>query len=162
MGNRLDAIVHSRPFSFVSKSDSVVSNTMEHMIRLSVALRECFHVELSQGTIDNILVAMQQASDEMYEQIRCRITLSPVVSANETDAIVESKLRIGKAYPEKTCSKDWMICSMNKTILSFIFHTVSFQKIEPNILFIRFKYVFCIEKNATFVFLNLMIKTLKP
>ena len=61
--------------------------------RLSEVLRECFHVELSQGTIDNILASMQQASDGMYEQIRCRITQSPVVGADETGANVVSKLQ---------------------------------------------------------------------
>jgi len=50
-------------------------------------------VELSQGTIDNILASMQQASDGMYEQIRCRITQSPVVGADETGANVVSKLQ---------------------------------------------------------------------
>jgi transposase len=61
--------------------------------RLSEALRECFHVELSQGTIDNILTSMQHASDAMYEQIRSRITQSPVVGADETGANVGSKLQ---------------------------------------------------------------------
>ena len=61
--------------------------------RLSEALRECFGVELSQGTINNILVSMQQASDAMYEEIRRRIVQSSVVGADETGANVESKLQ---------------------------------------------------------------------
>ena len=61
--------------------------------RLSEVLRECFHVELSQGTINNILVSTQQASDAMYEEIRCRITKSPVVGADETGANVGSELQ---------------------------------------------------------------------
>jgi transposase len=61
--------------------------------RLSETLRECFNVNLSQGTIDNILASMQNASDEMYEQIRLRITQSPVVGADETGANVGSKLQ---------------------------------------------------------------------
>ena len=60
--------------------------------RLSETLQDCFHVELSQGTIKNILLSMQQASDQMYEQIRHRITKSPVVGADETGAHVEKKL----------------------------------------------------------------------
>jgi transposase len=60
--------------------------------RLSEVFRECFHVDFSQGTIKNILVSMQQASHGMYEQIRRRITQSPVVGADETGAHVEKKL----------------------------------------------------------------------
>ena len=59
--------------------------------RLAETLRECFHVELSQGTINNIMVSMQEASHEMYEQIRSRIIQSPVVGADETGANVGSK-----------------------------------------------------------------------
>jgi transposase len=61
--------------------------------RLSETLRECFNVKLSQGTIDNVLISMQSASDEMYEQIRLRITQSPVVGADETGANVGSELQ---------------------------------------------------------------------
>jgi hypothetical protein len=49
-------------------------------------------VGLSQGTINNILVSMQSASDDIYEQIRLRITKSSVVGADETGANVGSKL----------------------------------------------------------------------
>src|SRR5215475_6432550 len=45
--------------------------------RLSEVFRECFHVELSQGTINNILHSMQKASDGMYEQICSRIPQYP-------------------------------------------------------------------------------------
>ena len=61
--------------------------------RLSETLRECFNVKLSQGTVDNILVSMQNSSDEIYEQIRHRITQSAVVGADETGANVKSKLQ---------------------------------------------------------------------
>jgi len=61
--------------------------------RLSETLRECFGVELSQGTINNILVSMQQSSDAMYEQIRCRIVQSSVVGADETGANMGGKLQ---------------------------------------------------------------------
>ena len=60
--------------------------------RLAETFEDCFDVDLSQGTIKNILLSMQQASNGMYEQIRCRITKSPVVGADETGAHVEKKL----------------------------------------------------------------------
>ena len=61
--------------------------------RLSETLRECFNVELSQGTIDNILNSMKADSGNIYEQIRLRIRQSPVVGADETGASVGKKLQ---------------------------------------------------------------------
>jgi len=60
--------------------------------RICEVLRECFHVDLSQGTVNNVLASMQQSSNEMYEQIRSRITQSQVVGADETGAYVAGKL----------------------------------------------------------------------
>jgi len=60
--------------------------------RLTEMFGDCFHVEFSQGTIKNILHSMQEASGGMYEQIRSRITQSPVVGADETGAHVQKKL----------------------------------------------------------------------
>jgi len=82
--------------------------------RLSETLRECFHVELSQGTIDNILASMQQASDGMYEEIRRRITQSPVVGADETGANVRSKLQ-------------W-IWGFQTDKLTYLYHNISRNK----------------------------------
>ena len=60
--------------------------------RLCEVLKECFHVALSQGTVNNILASMQQTSDEMYKQIRSRIIQSSVVGADETGTNVDGKL----------------------------------------------------------------------
>jgi transposase/uncharacterized coiled-coil protein SlyX len=60
--------------------------------RLDEVFDECFHVAFSQGTVNNILISMKKASDEVYGEIRSRITQSPVVGADETGANVGSKL----------------------------------------------------------------------
>jgi transposase/uncharacterized coiled-coil protein SlyX len=82
--------------------------------RLCEVLRECFHVALSQGTVDNILASMRQASDEMYEQIRLRVTQSSVVGADETGANVGSKLQ-------------W-IWSFQTDKLTYLYHDASRNK----------------------------------
>jgi len=61
--------------------------------RLSESLRECFNLELSQGTINNILISMKQASDRMYQEIGSRINNSPVVGADETGTNVGGELK---------------------------------------------------------------------
>lgn len=63
--------------------------------RLCEVLKECFHVNLSQGTLDNILASMKNDSDGMYEEIRSRIEASPVVGADETGLEVNGRLHWG-------------------------------------------------------------------
>jgi transposase/regulator of replication initiation timing len=61
--------------------------------RLCEILRDCFHVELSQGTIDNILESMKFSSQDVYEEIRSRVSHSSVVGADETGENVNGKLQ---------------------------------------------------------------------
>jgi transposase len=66
--------------------------------RLCETLRECFHVELSQGTVYNILSSIQQSSSGVYEQIRSKIEDSQVVGADETGMDVSGKLEWGWVF----------------------------------------------------------------
>lgn len=60
--------------------------------RLTEVLRDCFGVNLSQGTVDNILQDMSQKSLSMYNEIRDRIEQSGVVGADETGENINGEL----------------------------------------------------------------------
>lgn len=60
--------------------------------RLTELLRDCFGVNLSQGTIDNILKDMSGKSLWAYNEIRNRIEQSSVVGADETGENINGEL----------------------------------------------------------------------
>ncbi|MCE5331697.1 MAG: IS66 family transposase [Bacteroidales bacterium] len=60
--------------------------------RLTEVLRDCFGVNLSQGTIDNILQDMSDKSVWAYNEIRNRVEQSRVVGADETGENVNGDL----------------------------------------------------------------------
>ena len=60
--------------------------------RLTEVLRDCFGVDLSQGTVDNILQDMSQKSLSVYNEIRNRIEQSSVVGADETGENINGEL----------------------------------------------------------------------
>ena len=61
--------------------------------RLTAVLQDCFGVNLSQGTVDNILQDMSQKSLSAYNEIRNRIEQSSVVGADETGENINGELR---------------------------------------------------------------------
>ena len=61
--------------------------------RLTEFLRDCFGVELSQGTVDNILDDMSDKSLSAYNEIHDRIEQSAVVGADETGESVNGELK---------------------------------------------------------------------
>jgi len=61
--------------------------------RMTEVLRDCFGVELSQGTVDNILNDMSDKSLSTYNEIRNRIEQSAVVGADETGENVNGELK---------------------------------------------------------------------
>jgi transposase len=79
--------------------------------RLFEIFDECFQVAFSQGTVNNIMISMKKASDGVYEEIRSRITQSPVVGADETGANVGSEL-------------DW-IWGFQTDKLTYLYHDAS-------------------------------------
>jgi transposase len=60
--------------------------------RLKEVLRDCFGVNLSQGTIDNILQDMSDKSLGAYNEIQNRIEQSRVVGADETGENINGEL----------------------------------------------------------------------
>jgi transposase len=60
--------------------------------RLTEVLRDCFGVNLSQGSVDNILQDLSQKSLSMYNEIRNRIDQSKVVGADETGENINGEL----------------------------------------------------------------------
>lgn len=60
--------------------------------RLTEVLRDCFGVNLSQGTVDNILQDISQKSLPVYNEIRNRIEQSNVVGADETGENINGEL----------------------------------------------------------------------
>lgn len=61
--------------------------------RMTEVLRDCFGVELSQGTVDNILDDMSDKSLSAYKEIHDRIEQSAVVGADETGENVNGELK---------------------------------------------------------------------
>lgn len=59
--------------------------------RLCQLLEECFHLKLSQGTVDNILQQIRRKSSPAYGEIRSRIARSQVVGADETGVSINGK-----------------------------------------------------------------------
>jgi len=59
--------------------------------RICQMLEECFHLKLSQGTVDNILQQMKRKSSPAYREIRSRIAHSQVVGADETGVSINGK-----------------------------------------------------------------------
>ena len=66
--------------------------------RLCETFADCFQLNLSQGTVANMLESMQKSSAQMYEEIRLRIKKSPVVGADETGMEVNGKLNWGWVF----------------------------------------------------------------
>lgn len=60
--------------------------------RLTEVLQDCFGVNLSQGTVDNILQDMSQKSVPAYNEIRNRIEQSHVAGADETGEKINGEL----------------------------------------------------------------------
>ena len=85
-------------------------NTVQHIPfkRLAGTLKEIYGIELSQGTIANMLNRMRKQSASGYEEIRQVVEDSSVVGADETGAHVNGKLH-------------WMWAFQN-SVVSFIFH----------------------------------------
>ena len=60
--------------------------------RLQSLLKDLYGIELSQGTISNILNRMKKRASSAYEEIRGRIESSPVVGADETGEYLDGGL----------------------------------------------------------------------
>ena len=91
--------------------------------RLVGTLKEIYGIELSQGSISNILNRMSTQSDSAYEEIRQEIENSLVAGADETGVHINGKL-------------NWMWVFQNM-VLTFIFHHASRGKAAINKHFIN-------------------------
>ena len=81
--------------SYGSNLKALVSylNTEQHIPykRLCEILRDVFALSISEGSVHNMLESVTSAAAYMYEQIRRRITASPVVGADETGLNINGK-----------------------------------------------------------------------
>lgn len=59
--------------------------------RIAEMMRDCFHLPISEGTIDNMLKNLTTKAQYVYEQIRKRIEQSPVVGGDETGIKINGK-----------------------------------------------------------------------
>lgn len=59
--------------------------------RIAEIMRDCFHLPISEGTIDNMLKSLTKKSQNIYEQIRKRVEQSPVVGGDETGIKINNK-----------------------------------------------------------------------
>jgi transposase/regulator of replication initiation timing len=69
-------------------------STVQHIPfkRLTETIKDFYGIELSQGTISNMLNRMRKQSDSAYEAIRRVIETSPVVGGDETGVHITGKL----------------------------------------------------------------------
>jgi len=74
---------------------SCIFNTVQHIPfkRLTTALNDIYGIEISQGSVSNILNRMRKQSLSGYEAIRNRIAYADVVGADETGENVNGKLQ---------------------------------------------------------------------
>ena len=59
--------------------------------RISEMMRDCFHLPISKGTIDNMLDNLTEKAQDIYEQIRKRVEQSPVAGGDETGIKINGK-----------------------------------------------------------------------
>ena len=52
--------------------------------RIAEMMRDCFHLPISEGTIDNMLKRLTEKSQFVYEEIKRRVLKSPVIGGDET------------------------------------------------------------------------------
>ena len=66
--------------------------------RLTEIVHNCFGLKMSQGTIDNILLDMEQKSEPAYQEIRARLEESKVAGADETGVNINGELHWGWTF----------------------------------------------------------------
>lgn len=59
--------------------------------RIAETMRDCFHLPISQGTVDNMLRKMTQKAEAIYAQIQKRVIQSPVIGGDETGIKINGK-----------------------------------------------------------------------
>lgn len=52
--------------------------------RIAEFMKDCLNMPISEGTIDNMLKSLTEKAETVYEKIRQRVSLSPVVGGDET------------------------------------------------------------------------------
>jgi transposase len=59
--------------------------------RIAEIMRDCFHLSISEGTVDNMLKNLTEKAQDVYGQIRKRVEQSPVVGGDETGIKINNK-----------------------------------------------------------------------
>lgn len=59
--------------------------------RIAEIMRDCFHLPISEGTIDNMLKSLTEKAQDVYGRIRKRVEQSPVVGGDETGIKINNK-----------------------------------------------------------------------
>jgi transposase len=59
--------------------------------RIAETMRDCFHLPISQGTVDNMLRSMTQKAEAIYARIQKRVLQSPVIGGDETGIKIKGK-----------------------------------------------------------------------
>lgn len=59
--------------------------------RIAETMRDCFHLPISQGTVDNMLKSMAQKAESIYAQIQKRVAQSSVIGGDETGIKINGK-----------------------------------------------------------------------
>lgn len=80
--------------------------------RIAETMRDCFHLPISQGTVDNMLRSMAQKAEAIYAQIQKRVAQSCVIGGDETGIKVNGKK--GWLFTFQTPTLTFLTVSMSR------------------------------------------------
>jgi len=80
--------------------------------RIAEMMRDCFHLPISKGTIDNMLDNLTEKAQGIYEQIRERVEQSHVAGGDETGIKINTKK--GWLWTFQTPTLTFLSTSMNR------------------------------------------------
>jgi transposase len=80
--------------------------------RITELMKDCFHLPISEGTIDNMLKNLTEKAETIYRQIQQRIEQSPVVGGDETGIKINGKK--GWLFTFQTPVLTFLVASMSR------------------------------------------------
>jgi len=80
--------------------------------RIAELMKDCFHLPISEGTIDNMLKNLTERAETIYRQIQRRIEQSLVVGGDETGIKINGKK--GWLFTFQTPLLTFLVASMNR------------------------------------------------
>ena len=80
--------------------------------RIAELMKDCFHLPISQGTVDNMLKSMTQKAEAIYTHIKERVAQSSVIGGDETGIKINGKK--GWLFTFQTPVLTFLVASMSR------------------------------------------------